>query len=628
MDPLVIYASGKPLARWWWFSGPLDEAEITSQLEWLKGNGFGGCEIAWVYPLPGSPRGPAWLSPGWSRYVGHARRECSRLGLVCDLTLGSMWPFGDVETPPELASKLYGGPSPQRLEDAWDSGSGSPPGPIIDHLSAEALEWFHARMVTGLGTALEGDPCSLFCDSWEVEGQALWTRGFGDGFEDRFGYRPEPFMESLDEHPGVRYDYRRHLADMILHNFYEPLTRLCNASGCASRVQCHGSPTDLLAAYARADVPESESLLFDPAFSRIAASAAVLGGRPVVSAEAFTCLYGWVPRRQVPPFLGEERPEDLKLLADALFANGVNQMVWHGMPYDPPGAHNRFYANVHVGREGSLCSHLPCLNDYMTSVSLAMREGESVSRLAVYLPFEDCLMGGELPAGQRKPSARFLWEMQHVRPAGRLAGHNPIWLSAGTLGSCRVEAGRLRLGEAGCLVDSLLVDVDWLEARSLELIHGFAAQGLPVLLGRLPSEPGRARSASYDGTLRSLASSAAGPTDFPAPIIASGDAPGTELPMLWCRESVEGDLVAFMANPGAIGIGYPMRHGQALELAGGCTTIPLVFDWKGRRSSLEVALAPLESALLRVSGSGAIRREPLPAAVPTGAQSPEATDGS
>ena len=47
------YAEGKPYTRWWWFASEIQNSDIKYQLEWLKENGFGGVEIAWVYPMRG-----------------------------------------------------------------------------------------------------------------------------------------------------------------------------------------------------------------------------------------------------------------------------------------------------------------------------------------------------------------------------------------------------------------------------------------------------------------------------------------------------------------------------------------------------------------------------------------------
>lgn len=71
-----------------------------------------------------------------------------------------------------------------------------------------------------------------------------------------------------------------------------------HVGGGFSRGQCSGSPTDLISAYATLDVPESEAMLYEPSYSRIAASAAALAGHNRVTSETFTCLYGF-PREHM-----------------------------------------------------------------------------------------------------------------------------------------------------------------------------------------------------------------------------------------------------------------------------------------------------------------------------------------
>jgi hypothetical protein len=129
-------------------------------------------------------------------------------------------------------------------------------------------------------------------------------------------------------------------------------------------------------------------------------------GKPVVTSETFTCLYGW-PRDHH----SQEQTADLKMLADALFANGVNQIFWHGKPHNPAGQDTvKFYASVHVGQRGSLSKAIPAFNRYMEKTSKFMRQGKSFSRVAVYLPTEDSWVAGELPAEKQ-----FIWHGANMR---------------------------------------------------------------------------------------------------------------------------------------------------------------------------------------------------------------------
>src|SRR5208283_3112013 len=46
-----FHDTSKPYVRWWWIQGPYREPDIVFQLDWVKANGFGGVELAWIYPL-------------------------------------------------------------------------------------------------------------------------------------------------------------------------------------------------------------------------------------------------------------------------------------------------------------------------------------------------------------------------------------------------------------------------------------------------------------------------------------------------------------------------------------------------------------------------------------------------
>ena len=40
--------NAKPYARYWWFASKMQEEDIRYNLDWLKENGFGGVELAWL----------------------------------------------------------------------------------------------------------------------------------------------------------------------------------------------------------------------------------------------------------------------------------------------------------------------------------------------------------------------------------------------------------------------------------------------------------------------------------------------------------------------------------------------------------------------------------------------------
>jgi hypothetical protein len=97
-EPTPYFRGGsKPYTRWWWLAGPFRREDIRFQLEWLRSEGFGGVELAWLRPSWMGDADPEieWLGPEWSDLVALTKQEAERLGLGCDFTFGSCWPFGD-----------------------------------------------------------------------------------------------------------------------------------------------------------------------------------------------------------------------------------------------------------------------------------------------------------------------------------------------------------------------------------------------------------------------------------------------------------------------------------------------------------------------------------------------------
>ena len=340
-----------------------------------------------------------WLSADWSAMVGYAKHCADSLDLGCDFTFGSLWPFGDTKVPfKEAAMNLTDPKWRQEITASWDYPK---KGYVLDHLNRDAFLHYAERTGNALKPALAGSVSGLFCDSWEVETKFLATPGFEKKFKSRYGYALKQYTDSLyargEPYCSVRYDYMKLISEYVIGEFYKPFTEKCHALGAYSRVQCSGVPGDVISAYTAIDVPESEALLYEPSYSNIVASAAALTGKQVVTSETFTCLYGW-PRDHH----SEEQAADLKLLADALFANGVNHIIWHGKPFNPAGQDTvKFYASVHVGKSGSLAPEIPGFNRYMEKVSSVMKNGATLSQVAVYLPSEDTWVAGELPADKQ-----------------------------------------------------------------------------------------------------------------------------------------------------------------------------------------------------------------------------------
>jgi len=605
-EAVTFYKSGKPYTRWWWFATQMKKEDIAADLDWVKQKGFGGVEVAWIYPdwwrdeeLAKLSPPPKWLSPEWSDLVSYAKQYAEQIGLGCDFTFGSAWPFGDSQVKKKDAEGMFDEPeAEQSIRDHWDYPDKAL---VIDHLSRRAFDRYAERTGKALAPALRGARSALFCDSMELILRPFWTPGFDDEFERRFGYDVKPFLETLYKpvNSDVRYDYMKLVSQAMIERFYRPFTEKAHELGAFSRVQVAGAPVDLLTAYAAADVPETEVMIYEPAYAQIVASAAALSGGRDVSSETFTCAYGF-PRRHHK----EEQTADLKLVADAIFANGVNQIFWHGKPFQARDGQGdaEFYATVHVGEHGALAEELPAFNAYMEKVSTAMKRGRVYASVAVYLPTEDAWMTSE-----NLYSTDPTWEhwypsyaMNYTQPPQELKGWRPLWINRDFLKQGKLEGAVLRVGEQ--VFSALYLDVYYLDDDALDTILALARAGLPVCLKRLPHQPGLMKSPTFEARARELQALPNVSSDFTKvardkPLVA-----GENLPDFWAR--VDGaETIIFFANPKAQNLHMPLRYGQSLATEDSARPIEITVN--GKTTALTLLFKPYQSILMTLDGNGA-----------------------
>ncbi len=548
---MYLKSKHKPLTRWWWFADPITKEDIRLQLDWLKSNNFGGVEIAWIYHTKGEETPVVFLEQEWQDLVEYAIQYASHLGLSCDLTLGSIWPFGGSFLPPEFTSQTIQGPSPQKIDRAWENAYNPNPVPVLDHLGKNAVAYYMNYFFEHGFRKFSNiqKPMVFFSDSWEVEGDVI-TEGFKDAFTKQFGYvLPESFAET-ERSKKARYDYRKLCNTYILRHFFAQYTELCHREGVQSRVQCHGAPVDLLQAYTLVDIPETETLLFDPDFALIASSAATISGKAIVTSETFTCPYGWVPTPAKPPGLKEEDVLDLKAIADAQFAWGVNHVIWHGMPFSTPRKPKEFYATTHVGPDGALASHFKSFNSYLAQVSKWMKKGKTYAPLAVYLPLEDQWMQGELPAHLKKISSNHHWELQECKMPTQYLPYCPQWISAGVLTQFHGKDGKIANNHV-CF-EKLLVDCTYLDSEALDELIRIHNEGGTVLLLSNPTCPGTLQNSLYEEKKSKIATEDLKLENL-QPVIKSN------IPLEYHMRQEGIKFYVFIANPQTQKLRYPMN---------------------------------------------------------------------
>ena len=88
----------RPFVRWWWNGDKIEKEEIARELRLLKEAGIGGVEINPVqFPVITDDKGVQsvqWLSSQWIDLLSYTLTEANNIGLICDLIVGSGWPFG------------------------------------------------------------------------------------------------------------------------------------------------------------------------------------------------------------------------------------------------------------------------------------------------------------------------------------------------------------------------------------------------------------------------------------------------------------------------------------------------------------------------------------------------------
>lgn len=620
VESVAVYPNAKPFVRWWWFATEIKRTDIRHQLNWVKTMNFGGVEICWLYPLyryqkmyaekynrhyPIDTSAQKWLSPEWSEMVAYTKWYADSIGLSCDFTFGSAWIIAATYIDKAHSTQIYGDTNfRQALTYSWCYPDTQW---VINHLDSHAFKLYATPLMTALQPALKGSKPALFTDSWEIKMNAtnkIWTQGFEKAFHEKFGYDIIPYMKKgLDSFPDVRYDYMLLIDDYVTDGYYKPFVEKCKTAGAWSKMQCLGAPADVMTLYSLADIPETEAMLNNPHYGRIVSSSACLASKRTVSSETFTCLYGFPAT-----YLRQEQTADLKMVADALFAQGINHHVYHGMPYNPVGADSvDFFATAYFGPNGSLTPELPAFNSYMEKVSGILQKGKTYTDVAVYIPYEDGVMKGAYPPERQRVWVWGEYELRYVYPPEETEGYHPIWINRHFLEEAKYQNDKLTVGDAAFAV--LYIDVDYMDIRAVKKVLEFAKKGLPVCLKRIPQQPGFSKSLEYHKMLQELSSLKNVSVDFGKVVQHPPLLQGDSLPEYWCRVDKDGTYYLFLAQPLAKDLKYPVYSGQSLMKQSVFRELTISINGKMLRKKL--VFQPYQSLLLKIAPDGEMEFEDI-----------------
>jgi hypothetical protein len=91
-------AESRPFVRWWWNGNRLSKKEILRELDVMKKAGIGGVEINPIaFPQRADPVGYNAMTifeEEWLEMLQVALKGAKERGMVCDMIVGSGWPFG------------------------------------------------------------------------------------------------------------------------------------------------------------------------------------------------------------------------------------------------------------------------------------------------------------------------------------------------------------------------------------------------------------------------------------------------------------------------------------------------------------------------------------------------------
>ncbi|MFN8256185.1 MAG: glycosyl hydrolase [Bacteroidales bacterium] len=292
-------------------------------------------------------------------------------------------------------------------------------GYVMDHFdSTKVLKNFNYLFGerTGLLPYFGNPMRSIFDDSYEFKVDRHFSQDFISYFKQKRGYditawlpaqmenkyNYVAFMRPPNTAPDfsfskndwrLRYDYDFTLSELFGEHFLKTSKNWMESKGLLHRTQIYGLKLNIISLAGLASIPETETMNGSELNLKIMSSGAHLNNRPVISAESV--VYNGMAYTNTP--------QKLKLSVDKLFASGINQIVYHGVPYR--------YTPTELGQEGWFPFSTPLMqfvnfssnlgegnifwkyqkdiNEYVNRTQYALRSGKPHADVLIYVSFFD-----------------------------------------------------------------------------------------------------------------------------------------------------------------------------------------------------------------------------------------------
>ncbi len=267
-----------------------------------------------------------------------------------------------------------------------------------DKLSRAALDyhWEHfvGRVIAAARASGSRALTTVAIDSYEAETQT-WTPRMPEEFRRLRGYDLLPFLpcltgrivESVETTERFLWDFRRTIADLVAENYYGHFAARCRAEGLRAAFEgysYHGIFDDFEVSRL-ADVPMAEFwagiFKYSHWSAKVAASAADLGGRHIVAAEAFTAGGADAAWRWHPYLLKAE--------GDHYLARGVTRLHFQASAHQPFGDDARPGMTmgphgIQMNRHNTWWPQSRGWLDYLARTQAMLQQGQLVADVLYY----------------------------------------------------------------------------------------------------------------------------------------------------------------------------------------------------------------------------------------------------
>lgn len=449
---------------------------------------------------------------------------------------------------------------------------------VVNHFDAGA-EQRHLEAFFGPAHAYFGGDFgktfrAFFTDSFELISPMHWTPGFLAEFRQRRGYDVTPYLPvtyvplkdvgyytygnevglpNFDfpdgAGPRIRYDFQRTLSELFIEQFIQGMAAWAHANGLQSRVQGYGMRADPLAMLGYSDIPETEQLYGGGAlnFLKLAGAAGTLYERPVVTSETLV----WQGRAYMTT------PLKWRVGIDRLYESGINQVIYHGFPYDHPGfpypGYHPFasssqpmmsFSSDMSHRDPLLAGVAPAINGYAARAQYVFQRSRTSTRVGILyqlfdypngsyikeelvdgvldeqdapLPSASGITGklaGMIMASGTDVTGERKWVQDSAALAARLVavGHYPLYFNEDRLLAATIDGRAVVMGDARFEALILYREPN-LPVEVAAKLAEIAAAGIPVLfVGNRPDRcPGWHDHATRDQAVRDALATITGP---------------------------------------------------------------------------------------------------------------------